>query len=134
MLIGEIAKQTGLSASRIRFYESQGLLRASRRPNGYRTYAADTLTALSIITSAQDAGFSLDEIRRLLPSDPAARRHGELVAALREKLADIHAMERRLALTRRRLEVLVADIEDRPEGLSCEENADRILRNFAVAE
>ncbi len=134
MLIGEISRQTGLSASRIRFYEAQGLLNASRRPNGYRTYAADTLTALSIITSAQDAGFSLDEIRRLLPSDPSAPQRGDLVAALREKLVDIRAMEKQLARTRKRLEALVADIEDRPEGLSCEENADRILRNFAAAE
>ncbi len=130
MLIGEIAKRTGLSASRIRFYESQGLLSASRRANGYRTYAADTLVALNIITSAQDAGFTLDEIRRLLPGDPDAARPGDLVGALRAKLADIRAMEKRLARTRRRLEVLIADIEARPEGLSCEENADRILRNF----
>jgi DNA-binding transcriptional MerR regulator len=130
VLIGEIAKLTGLSASRIRFYESQGLLSAARRSNGYRTYAADTLVALNVITSAQDAGFTLDEIRRLLPGDPAGPHHGDLVPALRAKLADIRAMEKRLARTRRRLETLIADIEERPEGLSCEENSDRILRNF----
>jgi DNA-binding transcriptional MerR regulator len=130
VLIGEIAKLTGLSASRIRFYESQGLLSAARRSNGYRTYAADTLVALNVITSAQDAGFTLDEIRRLLPGDPAGPHHGDLVPALRAKLADIRTMEKRLARTRRRLETLIADIEERPEGLSCEENSDRILRNF----
>ena len=133
MLIGEIAKQTGLSASRIRFYETQGLLSASRRANGYRTYDADTLVTLNIITCAQDAGFTLDEIRRLLPGDPAGAHDGGLVGALRAKLADIRAMEKRLARTRRRLEVLVADIEERPDGLSCEENADRILRNFEAS-
>lgn len=133
MLIGDIARRTGLSASRIRFYETQGLLRASRRANGYRTYDADALVTLNIITSAQDAGFTLEEVRRLLPGDPSSVHDGGLVGALRAKLADIRAMERRLARTRRRLEALVADIEERPEGLSCEENADRILKNFEAS-
>lgn len=79
MLIGEIAKQTGLSASRIRFYEAQGLLSASRHANGYRSYDADALVALNIITSAQDAGFTLEEVRRLLPTDPSPARRGELL-------------------------------------------------------
>jgi DNA-binding transcriptional MerR regulator len=133
MLIGEIAKQAGLSASRIRFYETQGLLSASRRANGYRTYDADTLVTLNIITCAQDAGFTLEEIRRLLPGDTSGAHDGGLVGSLRAKLADIRAMEKRLARTRRRLEVLVADIEQRPDGLSCEENADRILKNFEAS-
>ncbi len=37
--IGELARRTGMSASTIRFYEKQGLLKAvERRPNGYRVY------------------------------------------------------------------------------------------------
>ena len=134
MLIGEIAKYTGLSTSRIRFYETQGLLSASRRANGYRTYDADTIVTLNIITCAQDAGFTLEEIRNLMPSHPSGSHDGSLVAALREKLVEIRAMEKRLAQTRRKLEGLVADIEARPDGISCEENTDRILKNFDATQ
>ena len=39
MKIGELARRTGLTASRIRFYESLGLLpMVDRMPNGYRHY------------------------------------------------------------------------------------------------
>jgi DNA-binding transcriptional MerR regulator len=68
MQIGELAKRTGLNASRIRFYEAQGLISVTRRANGYRAYSAEALVALNIITSAQDAGFTLAQIRRLMPS------------------------------------------------------------------
>jgi hypothetical protein len=35
MQIGELARRSGLAASRIRCYEEQGLLRAIRQANGY---------------------------------------------------------------------------------------------------
>ncbi|MET4749220.1 MerR family transcriptional regulator [Bradyrhizobium sp. RT11b] len=69
MQIGILAKRTGFTASRIRFYEAQGLISVGRRANGYRIYSPAALTALNIITSAQDAGFTLEEIRRLMPCD-----------------------------------------------------------------
>jgi len=59
--IGEMAKRSGLNASRIRFYEAQGLLSVPRRANGYRAYSAEALVALNIITSAQSAGFAIEE-------------------------------------------------------------------------
>jgi DNA-binding transcriptional MerR regulator len=128
--IGELATRSGLSASRIRFYEAQGLIRVPRRANGYRSYSAETLAALNLITSAQGAGFTLEEIRRLSPGDVSAGQSEALLGALRGKLADIGAMELRLAQTRRRLEAVIADIEARPEGMSCAENTDRVMRNF----
>ncbi|MGY3587102.1 DNA-binding transcriptional MerR regulator [Bradyrhizobium sp. USDA 4341] len=36
MQIGVLAKRTGLTASRIRFSEAQGLISVDRRANGYR--------------------------------------------------------------------------------------------------
>ena len=50
MKIGELARLSGVAASRIRFYEASGLLQpAQRQANGYREYAPDTLTRLEII-------------------------------------------------------------------------------------
>ena len=130
MQIGELAKRTGLAASRIRFYEAQGLVSVARRANGYRAYSDETLMALNIITSAQDAGFTLDEIRRLMPGDLSRGPDEALLGALRKKVDDIRAMEKRLAQTRRQIGALIADIENRPEGLSCEAHTDRVLTRF----
>ena len=85
MKIGELAKLTGLATSRIRFYEASGLIRSQRKANGYRDYAADTVWILELVTGAQGAGFSLEEIARLLPSGDGAWQHGELLEGLRRR-------------------------------------------------
>ena len=97
MKIGELAKRSGLATSTIRFYESKGLLNAvSRQSNGYREYPLEAVMVLSIITNAQQTGFSLDEIKQVLPEDFTDWRHDELLIALTKKLADIESMEVRL--------------------------------------
>ena len=74
MNIGEVAKRSGLNPSRIRFYEAQKLLNlVVRKPNGYRDYPADVILILKIITSAQSAGLSLEEIQAILPADLSTR-------------------------------------------------------------
>ncbi|MDB5466538.1 MAG: transcriptional regulator, MerR family [Phenylobacterium sp.] len=133
MRIGELAKQSNLTVSSIRFYEAQGLISVSRRANGYRTYSAEALIALNIITSARDAGFTLAEIRHLMPGDLSHCRDGALVSALRKRVDHIQALEQRLAQTRLQIEALIADIEDKPEGMSREANAERVLRRFKGA-
>ncbi|MDO8438769.1 MAG: MerR family transcriptional regulator [Telluria sp.] len=113
MNIGTLAKETGLAQSRIRFYEAQGLLGEVRRTaNGYRVYAPETGHILGIIRSAQDAGFSLDEIRHFLPqADGAGWDCARIAASLKAKLADIAVIQARLARTRGELETLLARIE-----------------------
>jgi hypothetical protein len=65
-----------------------------------------------------------------MPGDLSRGRDGALLGALRTKVDDISAMEKRLARTRLQIKALIADIEDRPEGLSCEANIDRVLKQF----
>ena len=128
MKIGELARRSGLSQSRIRFYESIGLLRTvERRPNGYRTYPSEAVVVLDLIATAQKAGFSLDEIRTLLPPDLEQWEHGALIAALSRKVADIEALEARLAQSKQQLVALIADIEARPGDIDCAANARRVL-------
>ncbi len=108
MNIGELAKRTGLTHSRIRFYESIGLLQTvDRKANGYRTYPADAVSVLDMITTAQKAGFSLDEIRALMPGASDTWKHGELMDALRGKVADIEALEKRLAESKAQLVAVI---------------------------
>ncbi len=128
MNIGELAKRTGLTNSRIRFYESAGLLKTvDRRPNGYRTYPPEAVMVLELITTAQAAGFTLDEIRTLLPPDLERWDHGTLIEALRRKVADIEALEVRLAQSKAQLVALLVDIEEKPDDMDCTANARRVL-------
>lgn len=136
MNIGELARRTGLTSSRIRFYESAGLLTAvDRRPNGYRVYPPEAVTVLELITSAQRAGFTLDEIRRLMPSNLETWDHAALVGALERKIADIEALEKQLRDSKRQLAALLKDIVAKPQDIDCSANARRVLSNvLGVAE
>src|ERR1700694_6062012 len=118
MQIGELAKGSGLTAPRIRFYEEQGLLNATRQANGYRTYSSDALVTLNIIISAQRAGFALEDVSGLLPSEDAGWRGDKLLNALLKKVEDIKAMQKRLSKTRKQIESLIASIKNKPEGLT----------------
>jgi DNA-binding transcriptional MerR regulator len=135
MKIGDLAERTGLPASKIRFYERIGLLTmVDRRPNGYRTYPEQAVVVLDLITSAQLAGFSLDEIRNLVPDDLDGWEHDKLLGALKSKIADIQAMEKRLAKSRKQLTALINEIEDKPDDMDCTENARRVLSSLFMRE
>ncbi|NHN86265.1 MerR family transcriptional regulator [Acetobacter musti] len=130
MRIGELAQKSGLTTSRIRFYERIGLLKAvDRRLNGYRTYSSQAVTILGLITTAQRAGFTLDEIRALLPSDLTHWDHAALTGALTRKVADIEALQVRLGQSKAQLLRLIEDIQARPEDMDCAANARRVLTN-----
>ncbi|NVN30208.1 MerR family transcriptional regulator [Endobacter medicaginis] len=128
MKIGELARRTGLTASRIRFYESIGLLgEVGRRANGYRTYPSEAAVTLELINAAQKAGFSLDEIRTLLPGELGRWDHDALLGTLRRKVAEIEALEAKLAASRAGLLTVIGQIETRPEDIDCTANARRVL-------
>lgn len=125
--IGELSERTGLNPSRIRFYEAAGLIgTVERRPNGYRRYAPEAVATLATIVSAQRAGFSLDQIRHLMPAG-LHWRHDELLATLKEKVAEIGAMQEQLARNKAQLVAVIEGIENRPEGIACSDNKTRVL-------
>jgi DNA-binding transcriptional MerR regulator len=131
MKIGELATRSGLAASRIRFYEASGLINAQRQANGYRAYPEQALQTLGIISCAQQAGFSLEEIRRLLPdANRQGGAHDEMLSSLQRKIAEIEAMQQRLAQNKAQLLNIIASIESKPEGMACSENAERVLANL----
>jgi DNA-binding transcriptional MerR regulator len=134
MKIGELAKRSGMTASSIRFYESKGLLRTvSRQSNGYREYPQEAVTLLAIINDAQKAGFTLDEIRQVLPGDSTDWRHDEVIAALLKKIADIESLEVRLAQNKAHLRALVQMIETRPDDIDCAGNAVRVMASVGIS-
>jgi DNA-binding transcriptional MerR regulator len=131
MRIGELAERSGLTASRIRFYEASGLINAvERNANGYREYTAEAVVTLDIVTSAQKAGFSLQEIRSLLPTKLGTWQEDKLLNVLKKKVADIESLRERLAQSRAQLLGIIKTIESSPEGLSCEDNRKRVLNRI----
>lgn len=135
MRIGELAKASGIATSRIRFYETMGLIEPRDRTEaGYRRYDDEALQTLEIISHAQAAGFTLSEIKSLLST--SAPDHDwdrpRLLAALHEKAAAIEALQQRLIQARRRLRKVIADIESKPDDLSCVDNADRIMQELRL--
>ena len=130
MKIGALSKLTGLTASSIRFYESSGLIVSVRRQdNGYREYQAETVEFLHVIKCGQQLGFSLDEIKSMLPVDRAAGWQSDtLVAGLRRKLLEVEGLQARLIQTRQQLVDLIQKLETQPNGLTCDDmNAIREL-------
>lgn len=128
MNIGELVKRTGLTASRIRFYESAGLLRTvARLPNGYRTYPPETISALELITTAQQVGFSLEDIRGLLPDDGKTWDRAELLLVLRRKVCEIEALENRLSHGKTQLLALMHDVQTPPGDRDRVADAQRML-------
>ena len=67
MNISQAARQSGLSAKTIRYYEDIQLIApAARGDNGYRQYDKRSVEELRFLARARDVGFDLEESRQLL--------------------------------------------------------------------
>ena len=128
MKIGELSQRTGLSLSRIRYYERIGLLRVVERlPNGYRVYPENAVVILGLVLVAQDAGFTLEEMQMLVPRDLASWDHDLLTATLARKIAEIEAEQARLAASKAHLLAITKAMASRPDGIDCASNAERVM-------
>jgi len=107
--IGEVARRAGLRSSAIRYYEAAGVLPEPTRVSGWRRYSATIFSHLAAIELAQEAGFSLAEIRTLLHGSsqrmtPSAR----WTALAQKKLPEVAAL---VARAREMQRLLVRGIE-----------------------
>ncbi len=94
LLIGEVADLTGLATSTIRYYEELGLIRPVRRESGRRLFEEGTPRRLRAISAAREAGFSLEEIGRLLGSQAAGT--DEWRSLVERKIGSVEARAERL--------------------------------------
>jgi MerR family copper efflux transcriptional regulator len=115
MRIGELSKRTGISSSRIRFYEKHEVLpKPVRGANGYREYPDTALKMLELIDGAQRLGFSLSEIRNdLSEAAPNIPSHAALVKALQSKLESIDQHIKDVRARRRQIVKLIAEIGEK---------------------
>lgn len=112
LLIGEVARRTGVTQSAIRYYEAAGLLAEPGRRHGrWRAFPPDVVNTLRVIRMARELGFSLEDIRTLLngfsPDTAPPARWQQLAT---RKLPEVDAMLERARAMKRLLE----------RGLRCE--------------
>jgi DNA-binding transcriptional MerR regulator len=68
MNISQLAKIAEVSTDTVRYYEKQGLISVpERQDNGYRRYTEAHAGAVRFVRGAQALGFSLAEIRAIVP-------------------------------------------------------------------
>jgi MerR family transcriptional regulator, redox-sensitive transcriptional activator SoxR len=90
--IGEVASQVGVRASSIRYYESVGVLPEPQRESGRRRYGPEAVDLLRAISVAQQAGFSLEEIRELLEGSEQGEASEQLRTLAQRKLPEIEEL------------------------------------------
>lgn len=93
MTIGDVARQAGLRASAIRYYEKLGLIPTPQRLSGRRRYGTQALQWLAVVRYARSAGFTIAEIRQLVrgfaDGTPASVRWRKLAG---RKIAEMDAL------------------------------------------
>ena len=126
--IGEVAARSGIAASAIRYYESEGLLPRPARRSGWRVYDDSILDQLQLIDLAKGAGFSVAEIKKLLSGfsrrTPPSERWRTLT---RSKMAELDA---RIAEAERMKAVLAKIVRCRCPSLA---DCGRALRDRKTA-
>lgn len=131
MNISELSKLSGLSTPTIRYYEQIKLLpKAKRKSNGYREYTDNDLKQLSLIQQAQQVGFSLAEIKAFLPSKVATWDHNALIQTLESKIQEIELLEEKLKVSKQNLRTMVEAINNKPNEITCEQNAERLMNLY----
>ncbi|WP_459866475.1 helix-turn-helix domain-containing protein [Halomonas shantousis] len=96
MDISEVAKQAGLPASTLRFYEEKGLIHSVGRRGLRRQFSPRVLERLALIALGRSAGFSLEEIAPMLgdPGQPRIDRQalGDKADQLDRTIRELTAM------------------------------------------
>ena len=90
MLIGDVARRSGVSARMLRHYDSLGLARPTGRTGaGYREYAEEDIRRILHIEILRSLGLSLREVGRALdePGFAPSELVDDLVARTRERIA-----------------------------------------------
>jgi DNA-binding transcriptional MerR regulator len=86
MDISEVAQQSGVPASALRFYEEKGLIASVGRHGLKRVFSPDILERLALIAMGRAAGFSLDEIASMLAGNGQPKIDKQVLIAKAEEL------------------------------------------------
>ena len=104
--IGDVARRVGVRPSALRYYEAAGILPAPARAGGRRWYDQAAIQRIDMLQFAQQAGFTLKEIKVLFDGfgteTPLGARWQTLA---RKKLEELDDLAARVAQMRQMLEL-----------------------------
>lgn len=86
MDIAEVARESGIPASTLRFYEEKGLITSVGRRGLRRVFGRRVLERLALIALGRAAGFSLSQIALMFGKDGQPRIDRRMLAAKAEEL------------------------------------------------
>jgi len=110
MRIGVLAKRAGITASRIRFYETRGVLPPPIKTlSGYRDYDERAVRILLFVQRASALGFTLREIGAFIHSPVDKSRKRRLLAKLEQKVEELDTLLAQLQSRRSTLVSLIAE-------------------------
>ena len=119
LTIGGLAKAANVNVETIRYYQRRGLLSEPKRPlGGIRRYGSADIDRLTLVKTAQQLGFSLDEVGDLLRLEDGT--HCQEASALAEhKLKDVREKIERLVKIEKALSDMVSQCHARPDSIAC---------------
>ncbi len=125
MNISQLARACQVSTDTVRYYEKQGLLAApARQENGYRSYEPAQVEQLRFVRGAQALGFSLQEIRAVLPLLSQGRLgRAQIEQQLQAKMAQIDAHIAQLQQLKVELAATFASLRCAPDSRLSTEDA-----------
>jgi MerR family redox-sensitive transcriptional activator SoxR len=98
LTIGVVARQAGVAASALRYYEKAGLLPPPLRSSKRRVYDPQILGRIRIILLARQAGFSVRETQTFLSGFPlGATPAARWQSMAKQKLVELDALMKRVA-------------------------------------
>ena len=86
MDISQVARESGIPASALRYYEEKGLIASTGRRGLRREFSPKVLERLALIALGQAAGFSLEEIAAMFAPDGRPRIDRKKLAAKADEL------------------------------------------------
>lgn len=119
LTIGAFAKAAGVSVETIRFYQRKGLLPVPDKPyGGIRRYSEVDVQRVRFVKSAQQLGFSLNEIADLLRLEDGT--HCDEVSHVTEvRLKDVRKKLKGLTRMEAALSKLLCACQARKGNVSC---------------
>jgi len=119
--IGEFSQITRLTVKALRYYDREGILIPSGRSgSGYRLYSQEDFQAAQRIALLREAGFTIAELREVLPQ---CQDDGDLRCFLEQKQEQLFA-----EIRKRR-----AAIRDIDRRLTTLERANQIMQNYTFS-
>ena len=114
MNVMELSQRSGVSAHRLRHYETLGLIRARRTAAGWREFSEAALREVNFIARSREVGVSLKDIAETLPLYRAGTLTTDrMVELMRERVAEVDAQIAAQRALRKKLLAAIAWFEKR---------------------